>query len=231
MSEEQPIRVSFYIDGFNVYHNIDKYYQKTGICYKWLNYRSLFESLLVKNEKISDIYFFTAISNYHPEDSRVRHKTYIRALKHADIIVIEGNFAEKPIECRVSRCNYNGRKVFYKLEEKKTDVNIAVYMVRDAYLNKYDKCFLVSADSDFVPIFQVVKNCGKMPGLIVPPSDGKIIITDKIEELKGECFNNELNKNVMIRLSFGDLSGHSFSDKFYNKYNRQISMPQEYKTF
>src|SRR4030065_1588842 len=143
---ETPIRVSFYIDGFNVYHNIDKYYRETQICYKWLNYRSLFNSLLESNEQISDIYFFTSISDYHPEDSKNRHIIYIRALKNEGIIVIRGNFAEKPIECRVRKCSYTGKKIFYKLEEKKTDVNIATYMVRDAYLDKYDKCFLVSAD-------------------------------------------------------------------------------------
>lgn len=228
---EKLIRVSFYIDGFNVYHNIDKYYRETGICYKWLNYRSLFKSLITSNEQISDIYFFTSISEYHPRSAQIRHLVYIKALKSEDIIIVKGNFISKPIECRVKNCNYRGKKIFIKLEEKKTDVNIAIYMTRDAYLNKYDKCFLMSADSDFVPIFNAVKEKNKSPGLIVPPSDGKIIITDKIEELKSACFDTKLNKNIMIKLSFEDLEGHSFPERFYNKDEELIYMPFQYQTF
>jgi uncharacterized LabA/DUF88 family protein len=225
------IRVSFYIDGFNVYHNIDKYQQETGQCFKWLNYRSLLESLLEPDEQIVDIYFFTSISEYHPRDSQARHWAYIKALKSENITIIRGNFSPKPIKCNVRDCNFTGDKIFSKLEEKKTDVNIAVLMTRDAYLNKYDKCFLMSADSDFVPVFQAVKERGKIPGLIVPPSDGEIIITDRIEELKDACFNEKLKKNIMIRLDFEMLRGHSFPERFYDKYGSLIYIPPQYQTF
>ncbi|MHB9128004.1 MAG: PIN domain-containing protein, partial [Candidatus Humimicrobiaceae bacterium] len=58
----QKSKVSLYIDGFNIYHRIDDYQKKTGICYKWLNYKSLFQSLLKPDEEIANIYFFTAIT-------------------------------------------------------------------------------------------------------------------------------------------------------------------------
>lgn len=45
-SSMEKSKVSLYIDGFNIYHRINEYQKKTGICYKWLNYRSLFKSLL-----------------------------------------------------------------------------------------------------------------------------------------------------------------------------------------
>ena len=52
-------KVSFYIDGFNIYHRINEYYHKTGKCYKWLNYKSLCNSLLKDKETLADIYLFT----------------------------------------------------------------------------------------------------------------------------------------------------------------------------
>ena len=55
-------KVSLYIDGFNIYHRINEYQKKTGVCYKWLDYVSLFKSLIKPHEEISDIYFFTAIT-------------------------------------------------------------------------------------------------------------------------------------------------------------------------
>jgi uncharacterized LabA/DUF88 family protein len=43
-------------------------------------------------------------------------------------------------------------------EEKETDVNIAIRMVSDAYQNRYDVCYLVSADTDLVPPLQLIRS-------------------------------------------------------------------------
>ena len=99
-------RVSFYIDGFNVYHRIKEYYEKTGICYKWLNYKSLFQSLLLPTEIISDIYFFSAISKDFGSDSVERHNKYITALEITGIKIVLGYFSIKKQKCRVPLCTY-----------------------------------------------------------------------------------------------------------------------------
>lgn len=41
-------------------------------------------------------------------------------------------------------------------EEKKTDVNIAVRILDDAYDDRFDKAIVVSGDSDLVPAIQSV---------------------------------------------------------------------------
>ncbi|MBU4293815.1 MAG: hypothetical protein KJ770_07175 [Actinobacteria bacterium] len=66
-------KLNFYIDGFNVYHKIRDYQYKTGKCYKWLNYRKLFESLVNNDEEINKIYFFTAMGKDFGEESIDKH--------------------------------------------------------------------------------------------------------------------------------------------------------------
>ena len=41
--------------------------------------------------------------------------------------------------------------MFLRPEEKKTDVNISVRMIKDCIQDKTDKLILVSADSDLIP--------------------------------------------------------------------------------
>ena len=56
------------------------------------------------------------------------------------------------------RGNYIPLELRYEsYEEKRTDVNIAVAIVSDAYNNKYDKAILLTADSDISPSIKEVK--------------------------------------------------------------------------
>lgn len=236
------IRVSFYIDGFNLYHKIDEYYRKTNICYKWLNYKSLLFSLLHPSEVLQDIYFFTATptckgiqseeKRHIKEKSIERHNKYITALNNICIKVVSGNFLNKSLTCKVRGCNFSGEKIFFKPEEKKTDVNLAINMVLDARNNRFDKGYLVSSDSDFVPALEMVKSLGKLPGLIIPPqiplklSYGTVIKATNTNELERVC----LKKNI-IELEFKKLLDHILPKEVIDpKTNIVTIMPNEYMT-
>ena len=65
--------------------------------------------------------------------------------------------------CR--QCNYNNPT----FEEKKTDINIACEMLTDAYENRFDVSFLVSGDSDLVPLVEKVTGMGKKVIILKPP--------------------------------------------------------------
>ena len=57
----------------------------------------------------------------------------------------------------------------YRSEEKGTDVNLAVHMVHDAHLAKFDAALVLSNDSDLVEAVRiVVKEIGK-PVFIYTP--------------------------------------------------------------
>ena len=71
--------------------------------------------------------------------------------------VVVGKFKRKRVKCGLAACTYVGHKFFDTLEEKRTDVNIGIYMVDDAYQNRFDTLILVSGDSDLVPALNLVK--------------------------------------------------------------------------
>ncbi len=57
-----------------------------------------------------------------------------------------------------------------KTEEKGSDVNIAVHLLNDAWLNNYDSAIIVSNDSDLAESMKLVKehHSNKLLGLIMP---------------------------------------------------------------
>lgn len=131
-------RIAVYVDGFNLYHAL-KNLKKPHL--KWLNIRSLVEKFIdQKSEVIDKIYYFSAIATHINNDVAKRHRVYIEALETFSVQFIEGHFKKKEHTCHVKdRVNLT----LYKHEEKETDVNIAIYMVRDAILKKFDKLILI----------------------------------------------------------------------------------------
>lgn len=50
----------------------------------------------------------------------------------------------------------------YTIDEKGTDINIATQMLTKAFHNSYDCAILVSGDSDYVPVIDVLRTIGKI---------------------------------------------------------------------
>jgi len=71
--------------------------------------------------------------------------------------VIFGRFKAKQVQCRVLGCPKPGHRIFSTYEEKRTDVNIAIWMLNDAQRDLCDRLILVSGDSDLVPAIFMVK--------------------------------------------------------------------------
>jgi hypothetical protein len=60
-------------------------------------------------------------------------------------------------EVNMPRCDSKGNVCVVKTEEKMTDVNIAVHILNDAYLNKFDLAVLISNDSDLAEPLKMVQ--------------------------------------------------------------------------
>lgn len=151
-------RYCFYIDGFNVYHALNDKplitqkepfpYRK----YKWLNYRKLAESVIGSKNEITGIFYFTAFARWKSSQVLFRHKQYIKVLRTVGVETIQGRFMKKHIKCH--ECG----KKFLTHEEKRTDVNIAIKLLSDAFDDLYDRALIVSADSDLLPVIKAVHN-------------------------------------------------------------------------
>lgn len=131
-------RVIVYVDGFNLYHAINDLKDNS---LKWLCLRSLSESLLRNGEELQSVKYFSAYATWRPQ-SYARHRSYVDALKAEGVRCIMGKFKERKMECRSCHVQYS------RHEEKETDVNIAIHLIRDTFESNFDRAVVISADSD-----------------------------------------------------------------------------------
>ena len=131
-----------YVDGFNLFYGLrDKHWRR----YYWLDVHKLAQNLLRPQQTLAAARYFTARVYPDPGDpGKVqRQNTYLEALGTIPGLSIHyGHFLP-----RTRRCPNCG-ELTQTYEEKMTDVNIAVEMVRDAHDDLFDAAIVVSADSD-----------------------------------------------------------------------------------
>lgn len=96
------MKVSFLIDGFNLYHSIEDVEKYKGIKAKWLDIKMLLHTYMGAIDaeaKFHSIFYFTTLRLHVQKDkpnSVDRHKRYITALESKGITTIYGGF--KPIK-------------------------------------------------------------------------------------------------------------------------------------
>lgn len=163
------MRTIIYIDGFNFYYRAVK-----NTKYKWLDFKSLFLKLLSSKNQIIQIKYFTAlVSGKHNPNKPVKQQTYIRALQSfiPEIKVYYGHFLSHEVYLPTAeQSNMNKKVKVVKTEEKGSDVNLAVHLLNDAWLNKYDCAIIVSNDSDLAEAMNLVRkhHPDKILGLVMP---------------------------------------------------------------
>jgi uncharacterized LabA/DUF88 family protein len=91
--------------------------------------------------------------------TKPNQEVYLKALATTPLVEpVLGNFKKKRVQCKLPACTFAGDRFFTTREEKRTDVNIAVYMLDDAYQNRCDNLILVSGDSDLVPPIKMIRH-------------------------------------------------------------------------
>lgn len=196
-------RVIVYIDGFNLYHSL----QRTNLSsFKWLDIKSLVNSKLYAQDQIQDVLFFTALATWSP--SKVtKHNNYIGALKLTGVKSILGVFRRKKPRCRKCHQNYD------TFEEKRTDVNIAMHMLKDAFEGNVDKIVVVSGDSDLVPPIEMIKE--KFPAITV---EVHVPIGGKARELMAAADRS-------VKYSTADIGASKLPDEVKGKHKSYSKPP------
>lgn len=153
-----------YIDGFNLYFGLLK-----NTSFKWLNLPTLITEIVKiqnPNSNVEKIKYFTAPvkANFsiHKEKAPQSQNHYHRALLSVSdnkLEIINGYFdidMSSPV-LYSNPVDLNNRVNTWKLEEKQTDVNIAIEMYRDAAKGAVKQQVLVSSDSDIIPALRYIK--------------------------------------------------------------------------
>ena len=179
-------RVIIMVDGYNLYHGIEKIKTSSGDTrhdLKWVSLPKLMHQFIdPAHHEIVEIKYFSAYTNWKA-DAKNRHRAYVAALKNDGVTVIMGQFRKRMRWCPNCESRFGGH------EEKQTDVNIATEMMAAGYEDKFDELFLVSGDTDMVgPIrFLQEKFSDKKIKVIVPPFRGNLELRDcanKYREIK-----------------------------------------------
>ena len=144
-------RVSFILDGFNLYHSIRQAEEDTGASARWLDIRSLCEDyvyLFGRDAVFERAFYFSALA-HHLEatspDVTQRHRAYIECLKSSGVEVVLNRFKRKSVRCPTCGQRHN------RYEEKETDVALAVKLLEMLALDECDTVVLVTGDTDLAP--------------------------------------------------------------------------------
>lgn len=158
-----PVRVTVYIDGFNLYHGLKEHSKARA--YRWLNLWSLSESLLLPGHQLTTVLYFTSLPPWN-QQKIARHQVYMDALKSVGVTVIEGRFQKDTQKC-FAECQLP----FDSYVEKLTDVNIATRMIEDTVLDRTDWVYLMTGDADQAPAIRTVRTLTpqKVIRVIFPP--------------------------------------------------------------
>jgi uncharacterized LabA/DUF88 family protein len=155
---------------------------------KWLDIKALAESFLKPQQKLENVIFFTSYIANDPKKEK-RQRTYIDALVSKNVKIIKGKYERKEVEC--DNCSH----IWYRTNEKMTDVNIAINMIMDAVNDKYDVAILVSGDSDLVPAITAIKERFPSKKIIVvfPPARHNMSVKQAAHA------SIQLGRNVLLR--------------------------------
>ncbi|TQK06727.1 NYN domain-containing protein [Herbaspirillum sp. SJZ107] len=163
-----PRTTAVYVDGYNLYYG-----RLRGTAFKWLDLVKLFDTLLAQrdqSETLARLHLFTApaLATFasHGNASVEAQAAYHRALKakyedRFETIYGTHSFDKSgtllPVYLPDQPFDRTNRTRVWKLEEKKTDVNLALRMYRDACKGRYDRMILVSNDSDAEPALEALR--------------------------------------------------------------------------
>jgi uncharacterized LabA/DUF88 family protein len=183
------IRVSSFVDGFNLYHALKRL---NGPHLLWVDLWKLSEAQLApRTQKLTATYYFSAFANWRPT-GRARHREYVAALEWAGVTNVMGHFKVKDRKCPSCHHRWQGH------EEKETDVNIALYLLNEAYKNTYDAALIISRDSDLKPAMAMVRQEFPDKQLIVvaPPHLGHSVDLLSAASSKKKITKSQIEKSL-----------------------------------
>ncbi len=192
-------RVFAYIDGFNLYHQVQKLKNPH---LKWVSLPALMSCFLAPNEVLQDVNFFTSRPEHIFDDGSklIRHDNYSKVQNFLGAKIIEGKFKKRYINCK--KCYHQGLECpsckaqkWFEYDEKQTDTNLACAIIRDCFLYKPSRVIICSGDTDFIPVIKTIKECGLKTKIrfVMPPTTDKVPF--EIRQALAEYYETEYTNN------------------------------------
>lgn len=221
-----PLRTRIYIDGYNLYYGCLK-----GTPYKWLDLFTLFEKhvlpsiFLPESAKFGTIQllplgikFFTAkilekaAKALDSVSSQARYHTALRKLHDGRIELIEGYYSLTESKAKIVDAEDPDKWprdcqgiLVWKLEEKQSDVNLALQAYHDAITGQVDHVVIVTNDTDIAPALQLIRaHTSVTIGLVIPTRNHERVPNTELADLahwvRSHITENELAASQLPRV-------------------------------
>jgi uncharacterized LabA/DUF88 family protein len=137
-----------FIDGNNWYHNVKSIIKKP----RQINFKKLSSLISEKFDfNVIEIRYYNSVPDIGlGEENYYKHMVFLNNLKKQGIVVNTRKLKKMKVAGEIVRV------------EKGIDVMISSDMVLKTHLeNKCDCCVLITGDSDYIPMMQLIKKLGK----------------------------------------------------------------------
>ena len=185
MNSNDLSKVVFIVDGLNLFHSI---INTLGVQNSLINIEKLCETIILPNEKIESIEYFTSYFKGDTQMAVIQRK-FVELNKKSKIINLNlGLFRPRTLRCKF--CN---NEINY-FKEKYTDVNIAVSILEKMNDSFLKKIYLLSADKDFAPLIKKLNYENKIPRIVKISPVGRFNSVDST--------NIHITKKQMLKCHF-----------------------------
>ena len=209
------LRGMVFVDHQNFYIAIKNYYGYKSLPTPRLNYNILFRNMtkLVDNVDFVKAYMYIP----KPDSFLMQDKALSKAYEWSSgmnskpfIDVIEGRYIARPSDPTVPM-DINDKKTFYKVE-KGTDINLTIDAISMAFHNSFDVAFIVSGDTDYLRLYHMLKNLGKLVVVVtvsgqnisrIIPNVDKVVVLD--ETYFNDCLMPTTPKSTFTSISSDNL--------------------------
>lgn len=159
------LRGMVFVDHMNFDIALQKYYKNLSKPTIKLDYNKLFRNVCTQIANVDFLKGFIFVPK--PDDFLMKDKNlenyynWVTGMKNAPYTdVIEGRYVARQVDESVSM-EIDKKSTYFKVE-KGTDINLAVHAISKAFYNSYDIAFFLSADTDYIKVYEVLKSIGKI---------------------------------------------------------------------
>ena len=136
------------VDGLNLFHALREQDSQNLD----LNLNALSKTLTgVNDDLLIKIFYFTSVTKHLGSKVRDQQDQYLEKLKAFGVNIVYGEFRSVSLTCPLCECKY------WVHTEKRTDVALASQFIKIAISDESEKFLLFTADSDFIPAFEMVR--------------------------------------------------------------------------
>lgn len=101
------------------------------------------------------------------DEHRMNTYNYLKGLENTNFFtVISGRHCARPTDKDFNSIDLRDKKTYY-VTEKGTDINIAAQVLTKAFHNSYDTAIIVSGDTDYLPVYDILNTIGKTVIVVV----------------------------------------------------------------